>query len=60
MRDKFYSILIDESTDVANIQHACILGRYVNGSSIKIVLLDLIRVDVANSKHLYLNVYSLL
>lgn len=42
LQNKYFSILMDESTDIANIQNACILVRYMDGAIIKTYLLDLL------------------
>nr|XP_033331125.1 uncharacterized protein LOC117223097 [Megalopta genalis] len=45
---------MDESIDVANMKHVCILARYVHEGDIKMFLLDLVRVKAANSESLFL------
>ena len=51
--NKFFSVLIDETTDVANIKILCFLIRYVQKDQLCTDLLDLIRVNECTAENLY-------
>ncbi|XP_017893309.1 uncharacterized protein LOC108632933 isoform X2 [Ceratina calcarata] len=53
MKDKFFSILLDESTDVSNTRHLCILARYVNKGKINTYVLDYLHIKDGTAENLY-------
>nr|XP_033330914.1 uncharacterized protein LOC117222954 [Megalopta genalis] len=53
LRNKYFSLLMDESTDISSTKHVCLLARYVDGPQIKTYLLDYIRINEANAESLF-------
>ncbi|XP_076663229.1 uncharacterized protein LOC143366223 isoform X3 [Andrena cerasifolii] len=53
VQGKFFSILIDETTDTSNMKSLCILMRYVHEGQICTDLLDLIRIKECTAENLY-------
>lgn len=53
VRGKYFSILMDESTDICSIKNICILIRYIDGPEIKTQLLDFIRVNTTDAVGLF-------
>ncbi|XP_033325791.2 uncharacterized protein LOC117220178 isoform X1 [Megalopta genalis] len=51
--NKFFSTLVDESTDVSNDKNLCILVRYVDEGAIVTYLLDYIKISKSNAENLY-------
>ncbi|XP_076686770.1 uncharacterized protein LOC143378731 [Andrena cerasifolii] len=53
VQDKFFSVLIDETTDISDMKIVCFLIRYVHKGQICIDLLDLIRIKECTAENVY-------
>ncbi|XP_076666438.1 zinc finger protein 862-like [Andrena cerasifolii] len=53
LQGKFFSVLIDETTDITNMKILCFLIRYVHNDQIQSYLLDLIRISDSTADNLY-------
>lgn len=55
LKENYFSILVDESTDISNTRLLCILIRYVYNNQLKTALLDLVPIgaDERTAKGLF-------
>ncbi|XP_017892139.2 uncharacterized protein LOC108632215 [Ceratina calcarata] len=53
LKNTFFSILVDESTDVSGYKNLCILARYTYEGTIQTYLLDYLRLREGNAEYLY-------
>ncbi|XP_031826349.1 uncharacterized protein LOC116424286 isoform X2 [Nomia melanderi] len=53
LKEKYFSLIIDESTDNTNIKNLSILVRFIQNRSIETHLLDLIRVKKPTTENMY-------
>lgn len=57
--DNFFSLLIDESTDVSTTQVLAVVVRFLEGSEVKDALLDIVEVENGSAETLYAAVKDL-
>lgn len=53
LQNTYFSILIDESTDIPGVKTVSILARYFKGDKVQTYLLDLLRIRDSTAENLY-------
>nr|XP_033339071.1 uncharacterized protein LOC117227703 isoform X2 [Megalopta genalis] len=53
LKNKYFSIIVDESTDISDTKNLCILVRYVNNGAIRIDLLEYLRIKDGTTENLF-------